>query len=400
MGADTGFNIAPSQASNDIASKIAAAVGEQATGINLVAQNLGSGLSAQLATAMNAMSPVDLPVGMMAFALAQGIGEGSASGLNLTQIQYSPANNSDLVAMARNFGLGITGPIAGSTTIKKMLLQAGGRQEIIKRIPQIAAAAGHGLGQGASAGMGLAKGNPDGAVLKRDSPPDPNEMDVPGLVGNLSFGLSRSFLETSHLSALLEKTGRDAILDTASLASFAAGAGKGISDGVVLGLRGNSSKNLSIRAADGEYDTGGQVGQEFTKSLVATLLQNGGMSAIGHSLTSSAGGLKARVDVNKVIEGAARGLIEGSVSAMAEAGGLQKVITGDFPEELAMRLKSLPESQFNDSLNGSIVAFARGLSSEGVLLISKYMNKGNKSAGAPDKRSMDARGVGELSTSI
>lgn len=400
MGAENGLNLTTQDESTAIATKVAAASGQQPTGINLVAQNLGTGLSAQLAPTLGNLSSGNLPIGMVAFSLAQGIGQGSASGLNLTQQQFPPSNGSDVMTIAKNFGLGITGPIASSSGVQTLLSQAGGSSDIMAQIPQIAAAAGAGLGQGASIGLGLTKSGTTGTLAKRQAANSPAQMDVPGIVGNLTLGLSQSFLESSNLSMLLQSSGGSLNLDSSSLVSLASGAGKGIGEGIALGLggtAGNNSTALVSRATSGGNQTEEQIAEQFTKNLVVSLLQNGGLKAIGDSLTSQAGGLTTNVDIAKAAEGAARGLVEGSVSALSEAGGLQKVIKGDFPEELATNLPSLPQTKFNDSLNGSVVAFTRGLSGEGVLLISQMLNMGKNSSGAPPaKRSVDARGVGEL----
>lgn len=397
MGAEDGLNLTTPDQSKAIATKIAAASGEQPTGVNLIAQNLGSGLTAQLAPSLANLSTGSIPIGMVAFSLAQGIGQGSASGLNLTQQTFPPTNGSDIMTIAKNLGLGITGPIASSLGMQKILSQAGGSSDIMKQIPQIAAAAGAGLGQGASKGLGLTKSGANGAVARRQAALDPTQMDIPGIVGNLTQGLSQSFLESSNLTMLLQSSGTSSFkLDSSAIVSLASGAGKGIGEGVALGLGGNSS-TAATQIASGGNQTEEQIAEQFTKNLVTSLIQNGGVKAIGDSLSSQAGGLTTNVDMAKAAEGAARGLVEGSISAMSEAGGLQKVIKGDFPRELATNLPSLPQTKFNDSLNGSVVAFMRGLSGEGVLLVSQMLNMGkNSSAGAPPaKRSIDASGVGE-----
>ena len=365
----------------------------------MVAQNLGTGLSAQLAPVLGNLGTSDTSIGMAVFALAQGVGQASASGLNLTQKQFPPTNGSDLMNIAKNFGLGVTGPIASSLDLQKLFSQGSGSGDFMDQIPQIAAAAGVGLGQGASRGLGLTKSGAAGNITKRQVAIDPTKMDIPGIVGNLTLGLSQSFLESSDLNAILPTGNGGFALDTSSLVLLASGAGKGIGDGIATGLGivpGNDS-SLAALANMGGNQTEEVVAEQFTKNLVTSLLQNGGMKAIGDTLTSQAGGLTTNVEMTKAAEGAARGLIEGSVSALSEAGGFQKVISGDFPTELATNLPSLPQSQFNDSLNGSVVAFMRGLSGEGVLLISKMLNKGKNSTDKPPvKRSADRSGVGEL----
>ncbi|KAF1965396.1 hypothetical protein BU23DRAFT_561137 [Bimuria novae-zelandiae CBS 107.79] len=392
MGAENGLNLTTPEESKAIATKAAAAMGQEPTGILAVAQYLGSGIGAQLAPAFgNGTS--DLLVGMAAYALAQGIGQASASGLNLTQEQFQPTNNSDVMSIARNFGLGVTVPIARSLGAQMRLNQVSGTSDFMAQIPQIAAAAGEGLGQGASKGLGLSRSETTGALAKRQAT-DATQMDIPGIVGNFTRGLSQSFLESSNLGMLLSGGAGGFSLDSSSLVSLASGAGKGIGEGISVGLGaspGNGS--MALETTTGENQAAELIAEQFTKNLVASLFQNGGIKAIGDTLTSQAGGLTTNVDMAKVAEGAARGLVEGSVSAFSEAGGFQKVISGDFPKELATNLAALPQTKFNDSLNGSVVAFTRGLSGEGVLLISQMFNMGkNSSSPLPAKRSVDANG--------
>jgi hypothetical protein len=401
VGIENGFNLTTPDESKAIATKVAAASGQRPTGVNLIAQNLGTGLTAQLAPSISNFASGNLPIGMLTFSLAQGIGQGAASGLNLTQQQFPPINGSDVLTIAKNFGLGVAGPIASSLDVQKILTQAGGSSNIMAQIPQIAAAAGAGLGQGASRGLGLTKSSASGSVAKEQAAFDPSQMNVPGIVGNLTLGLSQSFLESSNLSILLQGSGGGFNLDSSTIISLASGAGKGIGEGIALGLgatTGNSSTALVLQATSDGDQTKEQIAEQFTKNLVTSLLQYGGIKAIGNALTSQAGSLKSNVDFVKAAEGAARGLVEGSVSALSEAGGLQKTIKGDFPKELATNLPSLPKTNFNDSLGGSIVAFTRGLSGEGVLLIAQMFNIGKNSSGAPPaKRSIDSGVVGGFS---
>lgn len=398
MGTENMLNLTTPDESKAIATRVAAASGQQATGANLVAQNLGTGFSAQLAPVLNNLTSGTMPFAMMAYAFAQGIGQGSANGLNVTQQKFLPTNGSDMMAIAKNFGLGVTGPLASNIGMQKLVTQAGSSSDFMARLPQIAAAAGAGLGQGTSRGLGLARNDAPGAVAKRQAAIDPTQMDVPGIIGNLTLGLSQSFLETSNVSTLIRANGGGLNLDSSSLYLLASGAGKGIGEGLSMGLGGtaaNSSTALASRATSGGNLTEEQIAEQFSKELVASLFQNGGMKAIGDSLTSQAGALAPSVDMAKAAEGAGRGLVEGGISALSEAGGLQKVIQGDFPKDLATNLPSLPQTKFNDSLNGSVVAFARGLSGEGVLLVAQMLNKGkNSSATAPAKRSIDASGAG------
>ena len=110
-----------------------------------------------------------------------------------------------------------------------------------RTIPQIAAAAGVGLGQGASKGLGLADNGATKPVTKRQATDGSSQMDIPGIVGNLTMGLSQSFLESANLSSLVPSGAAGLNLNASTLVSLASGAGKGIGAGVAAGLGGNVS---------------------------------------------------------------------------------------------------------------------------------------------------------------
>ncbi|PVI01883.1 hypothetical protein DM02DRAFT_670923 [Periconia macrospinosa] len=470
MGVENGLNLTTPEESKIGAVKIAQSMGQESTGINMVAQNLGTGLSGQLSSAFaptnnsdssgngllgglgslpiglaafslaqgigqgtsrglkltqTTMNPVNssdimaiaqnfgmgvsepiasnidiqslmsrsgaglssLPIGLMAFSLAQGIGQGTSSGLKLTQEKFEPVNNSDVTTIAQNLGLGISTPIASSIDVQSLLSQAGSGGGIsLNQLPQIAASAGVGLGEGASRGLGFAKPGPAGSLSrKRQAPQDPNSLDIPGAVGNFTLGLSESFLKSADLNKALSSSGLASggggiggfNFSDISFVSLASGAGKGIGEGIAIGLDSNAPRNLSTKSFvvnDSGIDPDQeQIAEQFTKGLLASFLQNGGVKSVGNAVTSNAGGLTSSIDLPKTAEGVGRGLVEGSIHALSQAGGFQKVIAGDFPKELAFTLPPLPVSTFNDSLNGSAVAFTRGLAGEGVLLVSQLV---------------------------
>ena len=332
VGAETGLNLSDSEQSKAMATQVAAAFNEQPTGINMVAQNLGSGLSAQIAPTLgNVTSGTD--VGMAAFALAQGIGQGSSSGLKLTQQQFSPSNGTDIISIAANLGLGISNPIAASIDIQKLVGQAAANGgQFAQQLPQKAAAAGKGLGEGASSGLGLAK-NGGNSKLKRQQASDPNQqVDIPGAVGSFTRGLSQSFLQSSDLTKAVDMiapgTSGGANIDLMSMVGpLAAGAGKGIGQGAAIGL--GFKVDAGVTTIDPNSNQSALlITEAFTKNLVASFLANGTANAALSNLTSNAGGLTASVQAAKVAEGLARGLVEGGVNAISRAGGIQNVISG------------------------------------------------------------------------
>jgi hypothetical protein len=399
MGAETGLNLTDIKVSAEMATKVAAAYNVQPTGLNLIAQNLGSGLVAQIAPSLSnttAFSSVD--IGMAAFALAQGIGQGSASGLNLTQQKFMPVNDSSIMGIAGNFGLGVALPIASNIDVKSLFSQAGATSEqFMAQIPQIAAAAGKGFGEGASNGLGFQKNTT--ILQKRQAPADPNAVDIPGAVGQFTRGLSQSFLQSADLKAAIGGGSNFNIMGM--LMPIAAGAGQGIGEGAAIGLGFKSDAGLTVMTGNMSSDQSTQmITAEFSKSLVASFLANGTATTALANLTAGAGGATANIQPALVAEGLARGLVEGSVNAISMAGGIENVLSGNFSIAMAMNMPPMTSTNFNDSVNGSAVAFGRGLAGEGTLLIASMItNLTNK---APKKRSLgvNGAGVGKLAISV
>lgn len=401
MGTSTGLNLTDEAKAKGIATRVASSMGMQATGLNQIAQNLGTGVSAQLAPSLGGDLTSDIPVGMVAFSLAQGIGQGSASGLNLTQQRFEPKNGSDLMTLAGNIGLGVSEPIASSIDTQQLLSQSGlNNGDLMAQIPQIAMAAGQGLGGGAVKGLRLDKGanaNGDSMLGKRQAPANPGQLDVIGAVGNFTYGLSETFLESADLSKIVDPNAFNFNLDSKGIVSFASGAGKGIGEGLAIALNLTNGTAMSPRTDSTEIDASKeQIAEELVKGMVAGFLQNGGMSAAKQALNTGAGGLPSNINPGRLAEGAARGLVEGAVNGLSQAGGLRNVLSGNFSKDLPMNLPSLPPSTFNDSVDGAAVSFARGLSGEGLLLVSQYLNEGkNGSTPPPAKRDIDDKGVGK-----
>ncbi|KAF1952393.1 hypothetical protein CC80DRAFT_572612 [Byssothecium circinans] len=400
MGAENGFNLTTPEQSKAQATKVAASLGQEAKGLNLVAQNVGSGFTAQIAPALGNTTN-SFQVGMAAYGLAQGIGRGTAMGLNLTQMKYAPSNATDPMAVASNFGLGIAQPIAANIDVSKAFSGTG--DQFNQMLPMIAVAAGQGLGEGASKGLGLMKSNlTSGSPFKKRQLPagmDPNAIDLPGTIGNFTLGLSESFLQSADLSKVfgggMNMSSLMFNLDATSLVSISSGAGKGAGEGIAVGLNLLTAVNGTLvspaTSVNGINTTQEQAAEQFVKGMLAGFLQNGGAQFVDSFVkqqTSSAG---KNMDVAKAAEGAARGLAEGAVSALSAGGGFSKVLAGDFPKDLPMRLEALPPTTFNDSTGGAVVGFMRGLSGEGVLLAFQQVNAGKNASAL--KRSAGSKGV-------
>ncbi|KAF2187913.1 hypothetical protein K469DRAFT_748752 [Zopfia rhizophila CBS 207.26] len=396
MGTSNGLNLTDVKRAQEIATRVAAAYNAQPTGINLVAQNLGSGLSGQLTPSLSNLGG-GTQIGVAAFALAQGIGQGTASGLNLTQQQFQPSNDSGLPAIAGNIGLGISQPIASGIDVQKLFSQAGaGGGQLMAQLPAIAAAAGQGLGQGASDGLGLTKQDPNSlAPARRQNAQQPN---VPQTVGEFTRGLSQSFLKSANLTMALNMAAPGAsngleVMDIMSmLVPIASGAGKGIGEGAAIGLGFQQDTGMGIMPANPSSNQSTEIiVEQFSKGLVASFLANGTATKALENLTSSTGGATSNADVAKVAEGLARGLVEGGVGAISMVGGIENLLSGNFSADMATNLPAMESTNFNDSVGGAAVAFGRGLAGEGTLLISKLITDATKPA--PQKRGIGVRDV-------
>jgi hypothetical protein len=230
MGTERGLNWTTTEQADAQARKIAAAIGKNLTGFNLIAQNIGTGFTAQLAPSIDNTS---LPSGMAVFRFAQGIGQGTAMGLNLTQTNFAPTNSSEFMSVVSNLGLGIALPIAENMDVSKFLNKPSGTtHQFMEQLSEIAVAAGQGFGEGASRGMDCMKSNASGPMFrKRSNSADPNAMDLPGTVGNFAIGLSQSFLGSVNLSEMLT-VGMNHI----DLPKVAEGAARGIAEGTIHAL--------------------------------------------------------------------------------------------------------------------------------------------------------------------
>jgi hypothetical protein len=400
MGAGTGLNLTDMAQSQAIAMKIAASYNATPDGINMVAQNLGSGLSAQLAPSLGNLTD-GTQIGMAAFALAQGIGQGTASGLNLTTQNFQPTNDTGIMGIAGNFGLGVSSPIASSIDVQKLVASAGTNGQLMQQLPQIAAAAGKGLGEGASNGLGLAK--PITAPQRRQAPNGQDQTDIPGAVGEFTRGLSQSFLQSSDLNKALDMIAPGAsnglnIDIMGMILPVASGAGQGIGEGAAIGLGFKADAGLTVMNGNlSSNENTEMIAAEFAKSLVASFLANGTAQVALANLSSGAGGLTMNIQAARVTEGLARGLVEGSINAISMVGGIENVLSGNFSLEAAMNFPPMDTSNFNDSVNGSAVAFGRGLAGEGTLLIANLITNMTKSG--VQKRGLSTReeaGVGKL----
>jgi hypothetical protein len=416
MGTTTALNLTNMQEASAIAAKIATAYNASATGANLVAQNLGSGLARQICPSFD---NTNISLGMASYALASGIGNATAVGLGLTQEQFAPSKDMSIEGLAGNFGLGIAKPIASKIDLQAVMKSLGGgvgASKFMRQLPQIASAAGTGLGEGARNGLGFAAtGSLSTGKRKRQlSNSTSGNVDIPEVVGSFAKGFSQSFVKGSNLTNLNLTIGTvfPNIGDLqAMLRPLAAGAGAGIGMGVAIGLNLKPADAAPVLAISNDSTSNDEqtalAAEGFTQNLFSNFLTNStALRQAKQYITDNPPQALKDVDGAKAAEGLARGIVEGAMNAMSSVGGIKNLISGDIPTNAFDAVPVLAPTQFNDSLNGSAVGFARGLSEKATILIAEIARNftRNTTAAAPaKKRSLDAEveevGVGKISPS-
>jgi hypothetical protein len=515
MGAASGLNLSDMTTIKREATRIASAYNSSATGINLIAQNLGSGVAGQLASSFSksmaasgggglaAALPGNIQIAPIAFALASGIGNATSRGLNLTQTNFQPLGGSGPEAIAGNLGLGITTPIVSNIDIKALMSAAGANMigssgigaSIKQMIPQIAAAAGRGLGEGVKKGLGFGPSstpepalpsapepipssnpqvapapgsnpsaapapasnpsaapapgsnpnavpataanpnavpataanpkaapvpasnpnaapatasnpkaapatasnpnavpataanpkaapvpasNANPAVQRRQQPDDPLQgIDLPQTVGGFVQGLSQSVLtgvNITNLGGMFNTGNLGGMFDIkAMLPGIAAGVGTGIGLGASVGLNFKSADAAPLVAKDagmsGDNAQAAMAAQLFTQNLVSNFLVNSTViKDVGDQVMRNQPAFLKNIKFAQAAEGFARGAVEGAMTAFSSVGGLQNLISGNFSDDSITNVPVLSPTKFDDSFNGSVVSFARGLAGEGAIL--------------------------------
>ncbi|KAG9198595.1 hypothetical protein G6514_009771 [Epicoccum nigrum] len=384
VGASTGLNITDLQNAQAQASKVASSFNASATGINLAVQNLGNGLAGQIAPALGSSGLLGGSIGPAVFALASGIGNATAKALNLTNQAFGPTNGSGIESIAGNLGLGVTTPIVSNIDFQAVMNSAGGSgiaDALKKQLPQIAAAAGNGLGEGVKNGLGLQQTSQTQRSLdRRQGSADPLQgIDLPATVNQFTKGLSQSLLtgvDVKSIASSLNLTGNIGDLgSTVDIRALAGGAGSGIGQGLAVGFGFKGTTEATLPALKDGGDTA-MAAETFTQNLVSNFLLNSTIvQSTGSALTDNLPQFLKDVDVAKAVEGFARGTIEGVASALSSIGGFQNLIDGNFSDNALGNVPTLPPSGFNDTLNGSAVSFARGFTGEGTILIGNVLKQ-------------------------
>ncbi|KAF3356213.1 Myosin-2 [Verticillium dahliae VDG1] len=265
--------------------------------------------------------------------LGIGVGAGAAQGLNIstaertTQIAAKVASDNKMEATGlnptiQNLGVGLTSSLLGAVNVSS-LASGIDVQSLVMSLAQ-------GLGNGTVAGLNL---NPAAPMLMVS-----NETSIANIAGTLGFGLTQSVtsnIDTKAIIGSLNNPNNTAAI-MKNLPDAAAGIGRGLGEGAAVGLGLQASMPVAMRQMpDGAIDILG-VSQTFTKELTASFLQNGTASKLAGMLGGSmdmqppannAGGIPSTISINgqsveisRVAQGFASGLLQGGAAAGLGAG--------------------------------------------------------------------------------
>ncbi|KAJ9150797.1 Cytochrome b/b6/petB-like protein [Pleurostoma richardsiae] len=457
-GAAQGLKLATAATTKQVAGKVVADNGMEATGLNPAVQNLGLGTSATLLGAVNisslfGSSTVDLPA--VVLAAAEGIGNGTASGLRLSSAAdaLEPPKGSDLPSLAGTLGFGVTKTVASSVNLSALSANGLDISSLTGGTPLsvIALSLAQGIGNGTASGLklvstpitppsgssaadtlgafgfgltdsitrnidlkaisqssnfnlgsvvpdigaaalsfgqGLGNGTTAGLKLSTTATsPDTAGSDIPSIAGNFAFGLSKSVTENINTSSLFSSFSGPNTTDmlVKFLPSAASGLGKGLGEGVSVGLGLQPESAVAIQTtSNGTIDVSGVV-ESFAMGLSSRLLANGSITKLlsstgsksaseGSLLLSGTGSIK----IGKVAQGFAIGLVQGAGDAIDSMGGVEALLNGTATTPTG----GLPNTTlaFNDTVDGAATGFGQGLGGQGALVAQQLISKLNPGA--------------------
>ncbi|KAM0271173.1 hypothetical protein ACHAQH_009157 [Verticillium albo-atrum] len=305
---------------------------------------LGKLLSGGLSNIGNSLAADASGAGMF---LGIGVGTGAVQGLNLStpeqanQIAAKVAADNNMKATGlnptiQNLGVGLTSSLLGAVNVSSL---ASG----IHVQPLV---------------MSLAQGLVMGL----------NDTSIANIAGTLGFGLTQSItsnIDTKAILGSLNNPNNTAAI-MKNLPDAAAGIGRGLGEGAAVGLGLQASMPVPVRQMpDGSIDILG-VSQTFTKELPARFLQNGTASKLAGMISGSmgmqppadgAGGIPSTVPINdqnveisRVAQGFASGLLPGAGDTIQGMGGVQAL--------------------FDDGIGGAAAGLGAGIGSQGVHSVS------------------------------
>ncbi|KAI0016884.1 hypothetical protein F4780DRAFT_634880 [Xylariomycetidae sp. FL0641] len=388
-GAAQGLNITSAENAKAVGSRVLAASGMDNGGLNPTIENLGMGAAASLLGAVDLSSitgggdtggddgGILASLGPAIMSLAAGVGTGALNGLNVAT--PAPPNGTDLTGIVGMFGFGLADSVAGSIDIGALTDSVSSGSDdsggITEQLPAAVLKLAQGLGNGAVTG------------LKLNSVAPPSGTAVPDLAGAFGFGLSQSVTSNLDLSSLtggedggagVSARGLDISDLSQMLPAAASGLGKGLGQGIPVGLGLQQDPGVIPSQSTGDdLDVGG-LAQNFAVGLSSRLLANDTISKVismasGGGSDDGASGLTSGLNFQDIAGGLARGLLQGAADGINSLGGVQAVVEGKATAPAGSVVDT--PLQFNDSVDGAAVGFGQGLGSQGVLVVQNLFGK-------------------------
>lgn len=363
-GAAQGLNIAPAPMTMQAAAKVASDNGMSATGLNPVIQNAAMGALASLLGSVNVSSVASLTANLdfkgFALSLSQGIGNGVSSGLNFSpqaMAMQPPVGNttSDVVG---TFGFGLSKSLTSNIDLSHASLSSINLQPLTggQPVSMLALSLAQGIGNGASSGLKLTQAN-------LSPPQGTSAADTAGAFG---FGLTNTLTNNINTTALVDgikNTNLNEALGNISLAQTASSFGSGLGSGAAAGLK---LASAVIDAPNPNAQDVPSIAGNFAFGLTKSITENINTSQIASGSGSALSGLTSHLDIGRIAQGAAMGLVQGAGDAVNNMGGLQALING------TARISSTPlpaaSMAFNDSVGGAATGFGQGLGGQGTLV--------------------------------
>ncbi|RKF57523.1 hypothetical protein OnM2_073034 [Erysiphe neolycopersici] len=352
---------------------------EKPTGINLIASNIGQGLTSSLVGSIDlkSVTPDPSSLGSTAKAVGEGVGNGAAAGLNLKPANSVVSNNgTGITAIAGNFVQGLTSSLLGNIDLKSVMSMGNLSSDDIN---SAAYALAQGLGGGAAYAVKLSPNPPSNTTF--------GQSRISGISGNLGQGLSTSFLKDINFKELL--TSNAPTLSPDKIADAAKGLGAGLAGGAVVGIGLQpESSGSNVQLTPGGL---GQMTESFGRGLSQSFLTNGTIMKL--LATAKPAG---QLDIGSVAKGLAIGLVDGATTSFDNAGGIKAIFNmepGTTPE-----VKTLTKSTtYNDSVGGAATGFGNGLGLQTTTFVLQLFGKPplNQAPSDPSMMTLGAPGSGQ-----
>ncbi|KAH8668278.1 hypothetical protein BGZ60DRAFT_408976 [Tricladium varicosporioides] len=356
-------------------------------GLSGIAGNLGQGLStsfltgvdlkAQLAQIGGNMTLSPAMVNSAALALAQGLGGGASSALGINTA--TPSFNTDGInGVAGNVGQGLSSSFLQNVSTAKLISSVGGGGVSFTG-PQINAAAlslAQGLGSGAASALKIVSTPATNASFNTDG--------INGVVGNVGQGLSTSFLQ--NFSVAQTFGGLAGAVNPQMISDVANGLGSGLGQGAVIGLGIQPEPSADMATTNTTGSPIKPIVQSFGRGLTQSVLAN---QTLTKAMAMLGGNTTSNLNVGRIAQGFAVGLVGGAESSLQAAGGISSLLGTPGNMTTGPVLTMPPPSTFDDSVGGAATGFGTGLGSEAVKGVLQALGKPPMSGSAMSTGAMN-----------